>query len=397
MKILVSIKQVPARDSQLRIDSSGRWIQEGDLSFETNEPDAFALEEALRLKEQHGGEVVALCAGPARVSQTIREALAKGADRAIHIEEENLAAFDTLGVAKLLAKAAAAEQPDLILTGLQSDDLGYGQTGVVMAELLNLPHATIIMAVEKLDGGYSREARARRRLVSKRRDAAAGGADDSIRHQQTALRNSDGDQEGQDKRNQAADGGGIGRRGCAGSDDRASLPAAAQQTDANDRRQPQGSRGEAGGEASVRGAGHMSGVLVVMEQSGGVWHRMSWETLAAGQQLAAQTGQTASAAIPGQGIGALAQELAGKKLDRVYSVEHELLAKYTADGFTAALEQLIRKTNPSIVLFPHTYQVRDFAPKLATRFDKVLVSDSIGSARGIGLARSSFASFFRAS
>ncbi len=153
MKILVSIKQVPSRDSQLRIESSGRWIQEGDLSFETNEPDAFALEEALRLKEQHGGEVVALCAGPPRVSQTIREALAKGADRAIHIEEENLAAFDTLGVAKLLAKAAATEQPDLILTGLQSDDLGYGQTGVVMAELLNLPHATIIMAVEKLDGG----------------------------------------------------------------------------------------------------------------------------------------------------------------------------------------------------------------------------------------------------
>ena len=153
MKILVSIKQVPARDSQLRIDSSGRWIQESDLSFETNEPDAFALEEALRLKEQHSGEVVALCAGPARVSQTIREALAKGADRAIHIEEDNLAAFDTLGVAKLLAKAAATEQPDLILTGLQSDDLGYGQTGVIMAELLGLPHATIIMAVEKIDAG----------------------------------------------------------------------------------------------------------------------------------------------------------------------------------------------------------------------------------------------------
>jgi electron transfer flavoprotein beta subunit len=153
MKILVAIKQVPARDSVLRIDASGRWIQESDLSFETNEPDAFALEEALRLKEQHSGEVIALCGGPARVSQTIREALAKGADRAIHIEEDNLAAFDTLGVAKLLAKAAAAEQPDLILTGLQSDDLGYGQTGVVMAELLGLPHATIIMAVEKIDGG----------------------------------------------------------------------------------------------------------------------------------------------------------------------------------------------------------------------------------------------------
>jgi electron transfer flavoprotein beta subunit len=153
MKILVSIKQVPSRDSQLRIDAAGRWIQENDLTFEINEPDAFALEEALRLKEQHGGEVVALCAGPARASQTIREALAKGADRAIHIEEENLAAFDTLGVAKLLAKAIEAEKPDLILTGLQSDDLGYGQTGVVLAELLGLPHGTIIMAVEKIDSG----------------------------------------------------------------------------------------------------------------------------------------------------------------------------------------------------------------------------------------------------
>ena len=153
MKILVSIKQVPSRDSQLRIDASGRWIQENDLTFEINEPDAYALEEALQLKEKHGGEVVALLAGPARASQTIREALAKGADRAIHIEEENLAAFDTLGVASLLAKAAEAEKPDLILTGLQSDDLGYGQTGVVMAEQLGMPSATIIMAVEKTDAG----------------------------------------------------------------------------------------------------------------------------------------------------------------------------------------------------------------------------------------------------
>ena len=141
------------RDSQLRIDPTGRWIQENDLSFEINEPDAYALEEALQLKEKHGGEVIALCAGPARASQTIREALAKGADRALHIEEENLSSFDTLGIAKLLAKAVEAEKPDLILTGLQSDDLGYGQTGVVLAEILGLPHGTIIMAVEKTDGG----------------------------------------------------------------------------------------------------------------------------------------------------------------------------------------------------------------------------------------------------
>ncbi len=158
---------------------AARWIQEGDLSFEINEPDAYALEEALQLKEKHGGEVIVLCAGPARAAQTIREALAKGADRAIHIEEENLTAFDTLGVAKLLAKAAEPEKPDLILTGLQSDDLGYGQTGVVLAELLGLPHATIIMQVEIGRRRHPREARTRRRLVPERRDAAAGGADHS--------------------------------------------------------------------------------------------------------------------------------------------------------------------------------------------------------------------------
>jgi len=153
VKIIVSIKQAPARDSLLRINTAGAWIQEDDLSYEINEPDAYALEEALQLKEKNGGEVVALCAGPARAAQTIREALAKGADRAIHIEEENLRALDPLAVASLMAKAIAPEKPDLILTGLQSDDVGYGQTGVILAELLGLPHATIIMQVEVQSSG----------------------------------------------------------------------------------------------------------------------------------------------------------------------------------------------------------------------------------------------------
>src|ERR1035438_5817586 len=153
MKILVAIKRVPARDSQLRIASSGKWIDEADLAYEINEADAYALEEGLQLKEKHGGEVVALCAGPARAAQAIREALAKGADRAIHIEEENLGALDPLAAARLLAAAVRTEKPDLILTGLQSDDLGSGQTGVVLAELIGLPHGTIIMAVGKIDSG----------------------------------------------------------------------------------------------------------------------------------------------------------------------------------------------------------------------------------------------------
>jgi electron transfer flavoprotein beta subunit len=151
MKTIVAIKQVPVRDSSIRIDARGRWFDEQDLSYEINEPDAYALEEALLLKDKHGGEVVVLCAGPDRVASSIREALAKGADRAIHVACDDLSGLDSLTLGRRLAAAAAAENADLILTGLQSDDLGLGQTGVVMAESLGIPHATIIMEVEKRD------------------------------------------------------------------------------------------------------------------------------------------------------------------------------------------------------------------------------------------------------
>src|ERR1700722_2736036 len=153
MKIVVAIKQVPERDAQIHVAADGKWIDESDLNYAINEPDAYALEEALQLKEKNGGEVVVMCAGPERVTSTLREALAKGADRAIHIEADDLGERDTLGIAQILADAVKAESPDLILTGLQSDDLGLGQTGVVLAELLGVPHATIIMQVEVIDGG----------------------------------------------------------------------------------------------------------------------------------------------------------------------------------------------------------------------------------------------------
>jgi electron transfer flavoprotein beta subunit len=153
VKIVVCIKQVPARDSMLRVDG-GRLV-DSDLSYEINEPDAYALEEGLQLKEKHGGEVVVVCAGPERAGSTIRETLAKGADRAIHIEAADLEAVDPLGTASLIAKALEVEKPDLVLTGLQSDDLGYGQTGVILAEIMGLPHATIIMSVE-ISGGSMR-------------------------------------------------------------------------------------------------------------------------------------------------------------------------------------------------------------------------------------------------
>ena len=164
MKIAVCIKQVPTREWQPRLNDSKTWIREQDAGYEMNEPDAYALEEALRLREKHGGEVVVCSAGPARVQQVIREALARGADRAIHVEADSLGAADSFVIADALAAAMADEKFDLVLTGLQSDDQGFAQVGVILAERLGYPHATIIMEVNvmgdalrvkrELEGGW---------------------------------------------------------------------------------------------------------------------------------------------------------------------------------------------------------------------------------------------------
>jgi electron transfer flavoprotein beta subunit len=167
MRIAVCIKQVPTREWQPRIDDTRTAVREQDASFEMNEPDAYALEEALRLREAHRGEVVVCTAGPGRASQVLREALARGAERAIHIEDDRLSSSgsaDAFVIAAVLADALRDEQCDLVLTGLQSDDQGAAQTGVILAERLGLPHATIVMDVEvegssvrvkrELEGGW---------------------------------------------------------------------------------------------------------------------------------------------------------------------------------------------------------------------------------------------------
>jgi len=153
MKIAVCVKQVVTREWQVRLDDAKTWVRDQDASFEMNEPDAYALEEALRLKEKHSGEVVVCSAGPARVSQVLREALARGADRAVHVKDDALATADAFVVAEALAGAMREERFDLVLTGLQSDDHGYAQVGVLLAEKLGVAHATIIMEVKVADGG----------------------------------------------------------------------------------------------------------------------------------------------------------------------------------------------------------------------------------------------------
>jgi electron transfer flavoprotein beta subunit len=145
------VKQVVTREWQVRVDEARTWVRDGDASWELNEPDAYALEEALRLREQHGGEVVVVSAGPARVSQVLREALARGADRAVHVQGDHFAAADAATTADALAAALADEGVDLVLTGLQSDDQGFAQVGVVLAEKLGMAHSTIIMEVQ-IDG-----------------------------------------------------------------------------------------------------------------------------------------------------------------------------------------------------------------------------------------------------
>jgi len=151
MKIGVLIKQVVGSESPLRIDSNQKWIEEESIDFAVNESDSYALEEALQIIERSGGdgEVVIISMGPAdRTPKIIREALAKGGHRAIHIQEEKTYETDPFVVASTFAAALKDENFDLILSGLQSDDLGFGQTGVILGELLGMSTATLAMAVE---------------------------------------------------------------------------------------------------------------------------------------------------------------------------------------------------------------------------------------------------------
>ncbi len=153
MKIAVLVKQVPGGDSPLRISDDHLWVKEENVNFVTNESDSYAVEEALRLKEKSGeGEVVAVSLGPERAQRAIREALSKGANRGIHIEEAYPYSSDPLQIAKVLSDALRDEQFDLILSGLQSDDYGFGQVGVLLGEMLGMTTATLVMATELSDG-----------------------------------------------------------------------------------------------------------------------------------------------------------------------------------------------------------------------------------------------------
>ncbi len=165
MKIIVLMKQVANKDAVLRIGADEKWINEADVSQQTNESDGYALEEALRLKEAKvEGEVIVCSLGPQSAKTVIKDALARGADRAIHVLHDQPNKLSPYQIAKAIADAIREENADLVFTGLQSDDASYGQTGVILAELLGIPHATIVIEVDR--GSLGDTLRVKRELES---------------------------------------------------------------------------------------------------------------------------------------------------------------------------------------------------------------------------------------
>ena len=154
MKIIVLMKQVANKDAVLRIAGDEKWINEADVALQTNESDGYALEEALRTVEAKGeGEVVVCTLGPQSAKTVIKDALARGANRAIHIVVDDTKSLSAYQIAKTISDAIREENADLIFSGLQSDDASFGQTGVILAELLGIPHATIVIEVDRASLG----------------------------------------------------------------------------------------------------------------------------------------------------------------------------------------------------------------------------------------------------
>ena len=152
MKILVCIKQVPDLESRFRIDAAGTWYEAADLAWRLNEYDEYAVEQAVQLKEQSGGELVVLCLGPERVKEALKKALAMGADRGVHLHDGASHEKDPYQVAAAIAEYARGEQFDVIFTGLQSQDRGSAQVGVLLAGLLGIPAVTTIVEFAWEDG-----------------------------------------------------------------------------------------------------------------------------------------------------------------------------------------------------------------------------------------------------
>lgn len=153
MKILVCIKQVPDMESRFKINSERNWYDRSDLAWRMNEYDEYAVEQAVQLKEQESGsELTVLCIGRAQVQETIKKALAMGCDRGVHVVDEEAYRKDPFEIASIIAEFARDQKYDLIFTGMQSQDRGSGQVGILLAELLGLPSISTIVDFSLTEG-----------------------------------------------------------------------------------------------------------------------------------------------------------------------------------------------------------------------------------------------------
>ena len=156
MKILVCIKQVPDMESKFKIDAAGTWYDNADLAWRMNEYDEYAVEQAVQLKEQLGdGDITVLSIGPDKVKETMKKALAMGCDRGVHVSDDAVAGREPMQIAGVVAAFAADKGFDLIFTGMQSQDRGSGQVGVLLAEMLGMPSVTTIVDFHYQDGSVS--------------------------------------------------------------------------------------------------------------------------------------------------------------------------------------------------------------------------------------------------
>ena len=146
MKILVCMKQVPDMESKFKVDSAATWYDEADLAWRMNEYDEYAVEQAIQLKEQAGdSDLTVLSIGPKRVQETMKKALAMGCDRAVHVSDDNVSQKDPFEIASIIAEFARDKDFDMVFTGMQSQDRGSAQVGVLVAEMLNLPSISTIV------------------------------------------------------------------------------------------------------------------------------------------------------------------------------------------------------------------------------------------------------------
>ena len=383
MKIAVCIKQVPTREWQPRLNDDKTWIRDQDASFEMNEPDAYALEEALRLKEKHGGEVVVCSAGPARVAQVIREALARGADRAIHVEDDGAGQRRCVRDRRRAGGGDAGRAVRPRCSPACSPTIRASRRSASSWPRSSACRTRRSSWKSQVDGGgAARQARARRRLVPVGGDAAAGGADDPERHQPAALRDAQGHHGGEEERDPQ---GGAARGGCAGKQKIASLyvPEKGKKT-----QMIAGSPAEAAKELVRRlreEARVICMILVIAEQRGRQAESRDLGDHRGAQQLA---GAPADARSPSwfraPASAASRRSSRRRRSQEVVTVEHPALEPTRRTASPRRCRTRSRSWRRRIVLLPHTYQTRDFAPKLAARLDRALITDVTGIKAGGG-------------